>query len=124
MRGLVFSSAADGAAWYLRIMTNTDQISGQKSERSCELRTLTIKANDITLDISEINYGEEIKQGRSLCKASAVGALIPDGSDVVINYELEDGYTRRDTLRNVRRAGKDQYTCLSIEWGDYQHSGT
>lgn len=123
MRGLVFSSAADGAAWYLRIMTNADQSAGQKADRSHELRNLTIKANGTTLDISEINYHQEIKQGRSLCKASAVGALIPDGSDVVIDFELEDGYIRRDILRNVRRAGKDQYTCLSIEWGDYQHGG-
>ena len=88
-----------------------------------ELRNITITANDTRLDISEINYGEEIKQGRSSCKASAVGALIPEGSDVVIDFELEDGYTRRDILRNVRRAGKDQYTCLSIEWGDYQYGG-
>ena len=113
MRGLVFSSAADGAAWYLRIMTNTER----------KLRNVTIKANGTTLDISEIYYHQEIKQCRSLCKASAVGALIPDGSDVVIEYELEDGYTRRDTLRNMRRAGKEQYTCLRIEWGDYQHGG-
>ena len=94
-------------------MTNQDQSEWRK------LSQVTITANGAKLEISELSYGEDIKQNRSLCKACVVGEPIPEGSDVVIEYEFEEGDTRRDILRNVRQVGKDQYTCLSIVWGEH-----
>jgi hypothetical protein len=60
-------------------MENTDQIAGQRARK---LKHVTITENGAKLGISELSYGEYIKQNRSLCKARAVGALIPEGSDV------------------------------------------
>ena len=47
MRGLVFSSAADGAAWYLRIMTNTEET---KHDYECPTLILGVWAQIIPAD--------------------------------------------------------------------------
>lgn len=68
-------------------------------------------------DITYIEYSDYINEPKA--KVKAVGAVIPDGSDVVVEYQLEGRELRRDTLRNVRHTEGEHYECDSIDWSDY-----
>lgn len=68
-------------------------------------------------DITYIEYSDSIDSPKA--KVKAIGAVIPDGSDVVCEAQLEGRELRRDILHNVRRIEGEHYECDSITWADY-----
>ena len=68
-------------------------------------------------DITYIEYSDSIAKPKA--KVKAIGAVIPDGSDVICEAQLEGSELRRDILHNVRRIEGEHYECDSITWSDY-----
>lgn len=64
-----------------------------------------------------VEYSDYINEPKA--KVKAVGAVIPDGSDIVCEYQLKDHRLRCDVLKNVRRIEGEHYECDSITWADY-----
>jgi len=68
-------------------------------------------------DITYIEYSDSIDAPKA--KVKAIGAVIPDGSDVICESQLKGRELKRDILKNVRRIDGDDYECDSIVWSDY-----
>lgn len=64
-----------------------------------------------------IEYSDSVDQPKA--KVKAIGAVIPDGADVICESQLEGRELKRDILKNVRRLNGDDYECDSIVWSDY-----
>lgn len=75
----------------------------------------------VLVDGKELSAGWGVKYSETLnvpgAKVQIQGAVIPDGSDVTVEYQYRNGPVRRDILRNVRSVGRSDYECDSIEWG-------
>lgn len=67
--------------------------------------------------LTRIEYSDSIDQPKA--KVKAIGAVIPDGADVICEAQLEGRELKRDILKNVRRIDGDDYECDSITWSDY-----
>lgn len=76
-----------------------------------------ILVNGKEIGITRIDYSDSIDEPKA--KVKAIGAVIPDGSDVICESQLEGRELKRDILRNVRRIDGDDYVCDSITWSDY-----
>ena len=86
MRGLVFSSAADGAAWYLRIMTNTDET---KHDYECPTLILGVWAQIIPADAAADKlkrHGLTI-EGRRILNAIGMAGKLPSAGSHQVNLE-------------------------------------
>lgn len=76
-----------------------------------------ILVNGKPLDgLTLVEYSDYINEPKA--KVKAVGAVIPDGSDIVCEYQLKDHQLRRDVLKNVRRIEGERYECDYIQWSD------
>ena len=79
-----------------------------------KLSHLAVTVNGKEINLISLDYSTHIH--KSLAEVRAVGAVIPDGSDVTVTYQCEGRGRQTDILRNVRQVGGQHYVCDRIEW--------
>ena len=95
-------------------------MSDEKQKQTERANNYIFTHQAVFVDGKEVRAGWGLKYSETLNVPGAkatIGATIPDGSDVVVEYQYRNGPVRRDILRNVRNVGRFDYECDRIEWG-------